>query len=70
MFSAQHYTDEDLWQTKYLHELKNIHRPEVVLHLDAAMRGIGNASCGPGPLRKYEMVKGHHRLSVCISPVK
>ena len=70
MFSAQHYTDEDLWQTKYLHELKNIHRPEVVLHLDAAMRGIGNASCGPGPLRKYEMEKGHHRLSVCISPVK
>ena len=70
MFSAQHYTDEELWQTKYLHELKNIRRPEVVLHLDAAMRGIGNASCGPGPLRKYEMEKGHHRLSVCISPVK
>jgi beta-galactosidase len=70
MFSAQHYTDEDLWQTKYLHELKNIRRPEVVLHLDAAMRGIGNASCGPGPLRKYEMEKGHHRLAICISPVK
>ena len=70
MFSAQHYTDEDLWQTKYLHELKNIRKPEVVLHLDAAMRGLGNGSCGPGPLLKYEMEKGHHRMFMCISPVK
>ena len=70
MFSAQHYTDEDLWQTKYLHELKKIRRPEVVLHMDAAMRGLGNASCGPGPLKKYEMAKGHHRLAIYISPVK
>jgi beta-galactosidase len=70
MFSAQHYTDEDLWRTKYMHELKNIRRPEVVLHLDAAMRGIGNGSCGPGPLRKYEMTNGDHTLHICISPVK
>ena len=70
MFSAQHYTDEELWQTKYLHELKNIRKPEVVLHLDAVMRGIGNGSCGPGPLRKYEIPKGNHRLAICISPVK
>lgn len=70
MFSAQHYTDEELWQAKYLHELKNIRRQEVVLHLDAAMRGLGNASCGPGPLHKYEMTRGNHRLSLCISPVR
>ena len=75
MFSAQHYTDEDLWRTKYLHELKNIRRPEVVLHLDAAMRGIGNGSCGPGPLRKYEITSGNyifdnHTLHICISPIK
>jgi len=70
MFSAQHYTDEDLWQTKYLHELNKIRKPEVVLHLDAAMRGLGNASCGPGPLRKYEMEKGMHKLHFCISPAK
>lgn len=70
MFSAQHYTDEDLWNTKYMHELKNIRKPEVVLHLDAAMRGIGNASCGPGPLQKYEMPKGPFVMGVCISPVK
>ena len=55
LFSAQHYTDEDLWNTKYHHELPNIKRQEVILHLDAAMRGLGNASCGPGPLREYEI---------------
>lgn len=54
-FSALHYTDEDLWNTKYHHELPRIKRQEVILHLDAAMRGLGNASCGPGPLRKYEI---------------
>lgn len=70
MFSAQHYTDEDLWHTKYLHELNKIRRPEVVLHLDVAMRGIGNASCGPGPLQKYEMKKGNHIYYFLISPVK
>ena len=70
MFSAQHYTDEDLWQTKYLHELNKIRRPEVVLHLDTAMRGLGNASCGPGPLPKYEMPKGTFAMGICISPVK
>ena len=70
MFSVQHYTDEELWQTKYLHELKNIRKPEVVLHLDAAMRGIGNGSCGPGPLGKYEMEKKIHNIIFSISPVK
>ena len=54
-FSALHYADEDLWRTKYRHELGQIRRPEVILHLDAAMRGIGNGSCGPGPLQKYEL---------------
>ncbi len=57
MFSAQHYTDEDLWSSAYYHELDKVKRPEVVLHLDAAMRGIGNASCGPGPMEKYEINK-------------
>ena len=54
-FSAQHYTDEDLWKVKFRHELDQVRRPEVVLHLDAAMRGIGNGSCGPGPLEQYQL---------------
>lgn len=68
-FSALHYTDEELWQTKYHFELPRIRRQETVLHLDAAMRGIGNGSCGPGPMRKYEMPAGPISYSFTISPI-
>ena len=69
-FSALHYTDEDLWQTKYKHELKSIYRPEIILHLDAAMRGLGNASCGPGPLPQYELREKSYSYGFVIQPVK
>lgn len=69
-FSAQHYSDEELWQAKYYHELKNIYRPEVVLHLDAAMRGLGNASCGPGPLPQYELNAKSYSYTFVIEPVR
>lgn len=58
-FSALHYTDEELWQVKYDHELSSIHRAEVVLNLDCIQRGLGNASCGPGPRPQYEIQKNH-----------
>ena len=67
MFSAQHYTDEDLWNTKYLHQLKDIKRKETVLHLDAAMRGLGNASCGPGPMKEYELGESSYSYKLRIS---
>lgn len=54
-FSSLHYTDQDIWNVKYGYDLDKVRRPEVVLTLDAAMRGIGNGSCGPGPLKKYEL---------------
>jgi beta-galactosidase len=69
-FSALHYTDEDLWQTKYKHELNKIYRPEVILHLDAAMRGLGNASCGPGPLPQYELREKSYTYGFVIEQVK
>ncbi|MBR1517913.1 MAG: DUF4981 domain-containing protein [Prevotella sp.] len=56
-FSAQHFTDPDLFNVKYGNDLDKIRRPEVVLVLDCVMRGIGNASCGPGPMKKYEIEK-------------
>ena len=69
-FSALHYMDEELWQTKYKHELKNVYRPEIILHLDAAMRGLGNASCGPGPLPKYELQGNSYGYGFVIEPIK
>ena len=65
-FSAQHYADEDLWKVKFRHELGRVRRPEVVLHLDAAMRGIGNASCGPGPLDKYQLREPSYQYGLVI----
>lgn len=58
-FSSLHYTDQDLWNVKYGHDLDNIRRAEVVLNLDCMMRGLGNASCGPGPLQSYEVKRNH-----------
>jgi len=69
-FSALHYMDEELWQTKYKHELNKIYRPEIILHLDAAMRGLGNASCGPGPLPQYELREKSYSYGFVIEPVK
>ena len=69
-FSALHYMDEELWQTKYKHELKSIYRPEIILHLDAAMRGLGNQSCGPGPLPQYELNEKSYSYGFVIEPVK
>lgn len=43
-FSALPYTDEDLMKSGHYWEMTP--RPYTVLHLDAWMRGIGNASCG------------------------
>ena len=69
-FSALHYMDEELWQTKYKHELSKIYRPEIILHLDAAMRGLGNQSCGPGPLEKYELREKSYSYGFVIEPIK
>ncbi len=70
-FSALHYTDPDLWRVKYGHDLPNIERAEVVLNLDCAQRGIGNASCGPGPRKAYEIPQGKKLgYSFRITPLK
>ena len=52
-FSAQPYTDKDLMDAAHPWQLNR--RPYTVLHLDAAQRGIGNASCGQdvGTLTRY-----------------
>lgn len=69
-FSALHYTDKELWETKYGHDLPSIERAEVVLNLDCIQRGIGNASCGPGPRPEFEIAKDSvYGYSFRISPV-
>ncbi len=52
-FTVLHFTDRDLWDAKYGHDLDKVRRPEVVLNLDCSTRGLGSASCGPGPRPEF-----------------
>lgn len=71
-FSAQHYEDADLLKkVANRHELPRIRKAETVLTIDAAQVGLGNASCGPGPLKEYQLLPDHvYTLSFVVSPVK
>lgn len=70
-FSALHYTDREMWQVLYGHDLDHIRRPEVILSLDAVQEGIGNGSCGPGPRPQYLIKDGEtYKLSFRIEQVK
>jgi len=49
--SALHFTEQELDRAKHINELKP--RDRIVLDIDCAHMGLGNASCGPRPLDKY-----------------
>jgi beta-galactosidase len=49
--SALHFTEQELDRAKHINELKPQER--IVLDIDYAHMGLGNASCGPTPLGKY-----------------
>ncbi len=69
-FSALHYTDKDLKNVRFGHDLSDIKRAEVVLNLDCIQRGIGNGSCGPGPRLEYEIQSDSvYEYSFRISPL-
>ena len=45
--------------------------PYIYVHLDAAVMGLGNSSCGPGVLKKYAIDKNKtYKLHVIIRGVK
>ena len=69
-FSALHFTDRQLWNDmKHGHEREVNRLPETVLCIDAFQRGLGNQSCGPGPMEKYEMKSGQYVCAFSISPL-
>lgn len=51
---AQDLTDPENFR-KQIHPYEVKLRKETILCLDAANRPLGNASCGPGPMQKYEL---------------
>ncbi|MBQ8336128.1 MAG: DUF4981 domain-containing protein [Bacteroidaceae bacterium] len=69
-FSALPYTDADLMNAQHYWEMTK--RPYTVLHLDAWLRGIGNASCGHdvGTMPEYCVPNKEMTYKLRISPVK
>lgn len=55
-FSLTPWTEAELRTARHEWELPISNR--VVAHFDAIQQGLGNKSCGPGPLPKYEIQKG------------
>ena len=68
-FSALPYTDEDLMKSGHYWEMTK--RPYTVLHLDAWMRGVGNASCGydVDTMPEYRVPNQEMSYKLRISPV-
>ena len=48
------------------HHADLVPRPEAVVHLDAAHRGLGTASCGPDTLPQYLVGPGRYRWSYAL----
>ena len=59
--SVTRYRAEDLATATHHDEL--VPRPGCVVHLDAAHRGLGTASCGPDTSPEYLVPPGTHRWS-------
>ncbi len=59
--SATHHRAADLAAATHHPEL--VPRPETIVHLDAAHRGLGTASCGPDTLPGYLVGPGRYEWS-------
>ena len=68
-FSALPYTDEDLMRAGHYWEMTK--RPYTVVHFDAWMRGIGNASCGADvdTMPEYRVPQKEMSYKLRITPV-
>ncbi len=65
--SASHFRPADLAAATHHGDL--VPRPETIIHLDAAHRGLGTASCGPDTLPEYLVGPGTYRWSWTIEPL-
>ncbi len=61
------YRAADLAAADHQEDLKP--REAAVIHLDAAHRGVGTASCGPDTLPGYLLHAGTYRWSWTLEPI-
>jgi beta-galactosidase len=67
-FNASLFAAEDLDQAQHPWELRA--REHTILHLDQAMAGLGNGSCGPGVLPAYQVPPAPVRWSLRLRPLR
>jgi len=65
-FSALHFTAEDLEFAAHPFELTP--RQETILCLDLGQQGLGGASCGPPPMKKYTFTAAPRSFGFQIRP--
>ena len=61
------YTDMEIIAASHPHKLKEADLN--YLHLDAAVTGLGGASCGPQTLDRDKVKAGKHKMSILIQPL-
>lgn len=66
-FNASHFSDADLYAA--LHTTDLTPRPETILNLDGAMRGLGTASCGPDTLEAYCLLETGYQFTYRLAMV-
>jgi beta-galactosidase len=64
--SATHHRAADLAAVG--HDIDLVSRPETIVHIDAAHRGLGTASCGPDTLPEYLVGPGTYEWTWTIGP--
>lgn len=67
-FSASHLTADDLYRAK--HTIDLVPRPETILNIDLAQRGLGTGSCGPDALPGYSFTGRNHEFVYRVRLVK
>jgi beta-galactosidase len=65
-FSASHFSADDLFRAHHTTDLQP--RPEVIVNIDCAHRGLGTNSCGPDTLEQYLIQPGEFRFRYRIRP--
>jgi len=65
--SATRYRAADLDAADHMEELSP--RPETVVHIDVAHRGVGTATCGPDTIEAYLVRGGTYRWEWSLQPV-
>jgi beta-galactosidase len=64
--SVTHFRAADL--ASATHDIELVPRSQTIVHLDAAHRGLGTASCGPDTLPAYLVGPGTYRWSWALLP--